>query len=118
MLPLQSLHVRHCYGVTVPVGCLTGYRAPGVSHGVQCPWCVSRGTVPLGYLSGYRTTVSRDLRLVILTRGVADDNCVSIADAGAIPPLVMLLGFPSADMQEVSAAALRTLACNGVWRVK
>ena len=57
------------------------------------------------------------VRRLVYSRVDAAENCVSIAAAGAIGPLVTLLGSPSARVQEASAAALGNLAFNGVWRI-
>ena len=43
----------------------------------------------------------------------ADENEVAIAAAGAIAPLVALLGSPSEDVQENAAWCLGNLARNG-----
>ena len=47
------------------------------------------------------------------SRGGAAENQVAIAAAGAIKPLVALLGSPSAGVQEAAAVALKNVACNG-----
>ena len=51
-------------------------------------------------------------------RGIADQNRVSIAAAGAIRTLVMMLGSPSACVQEAAAGALYIMALNGAWRAR
>ena len=73
-----------------------------VFTGVPCPCAVA---------SRDRHVIFVD-RHYVNTRGVADENNVAIAAAGAIPPLVTLLESPSAGVQEASARALRNLAYN------
>ncbi len=41
-----------------------------------------------------------------------DENKVTIATAGAVPPLIALLKSPSAGVQEAAAGALRNLGVN------
>ena len=49
-------------------------------------------------------------------RGAADGNCVAIAAAGGIEPLIALLGSLSANEQNAAAEVLVNLADNGVCR--
>ena len=40
-------------------------------------------------------------------------NAITIADAGAVPPLIALLASPSIGVQQQAAGALKHLAENG-----
>ena len=43
----------------------------------------------------------------------ADANKITIAAAGAVPPLIALLASPSVDVQRAAAGVLRNISANG-----
>ena len=71
--------------------------------GVPCPCAVA---------SRDRHVIFVD-RHYVNTRGVADENNVAIAAAGAIPPLVTLQRSPSAGVQMAARVALHCLDVGG-----
>lgn len=65
------------------------------------------GLVCFGAIAGVWFNVTRSCWLAV------DANPITIAAAGAVPPLITLLASPAVDVQDAAAGALRNLAMNG-----